>query len=326
MKKRLYLHVGPHKTGTTVIQKACIDNRNLLEQSNVKYPEMYFNHLGHHGLVDAIRGRKITDEDVSEIAELNCDILLSSENFINLAAEGFEYFKSKFCDFTIEVIFSWRRSSHKMYSMWQESIKQGSDVNYNTFYYKDLVKPGQSERLSQNLLIGRLVNVFGKENVHILDYENLSNQDKLVDAFFEIVGVEGDCIDLSNINAGIRNSALDPVSTEIIRCLNSMSIQHLNLRGSTTRELFFAKQKQIAPYLEQLKMMLSKYQENIQVGDYFVDNHTDRVITRDFGDLIVEYKKNVETKNITIISPNWLILEDGKPLLKEIHNILFDDK
>lgn len=32
---KLYLHVGPHKTGTTLIQKTMLDNQGLLLQQGV---------------------------------------------------------------------------------------------------------------------------------------------------------------------------------------------------------------------------------------------------------------------------------------------------
>ena len=89
--KTLYLHVGPHKTGTTLLQKFMLDNTPALAEQGLVYPSNYIKIFGHHELRQKIVDRALSDEDVQFINQSTQNILFSSEDF----KEGVQSFLEK---------------------------------------------------------------------------------------------------------------------------------------------------------------------------------------------------------------------------------------
>ncbi|MGR5254379.1 hypothetical protein ACPV5S_19480 [Vibrio astriarenae] len=320
MKRTIYLHVGPHKTGTTVIQKACLDNQHILEENGVSYPKMYFNHIGHHGLVNTVRRRDIADNDVQIFKDIERDILLSSENFIHFTAKDWAYLRDKLkSDFNFCIIYAWRRSSLKMYSIWQESVKHGSSATFQNFFYKDLVRPVGSKVLSQILTLDMLSDIFGRESLRVLDYDSLLSKGEVVDAFFSLVGVVPGSIDISNQSNGVKNASLDPETTEVLRCLNALSKQHGYPESSHMRESFFLRSDLVLEKVIQLKELMKNSREVMEVGNYFVDLRNEKLICEKYSDLIVSYENNKKVKNITTVNSDWTLNPKSVALLQEIY-------
>lgn len=325
-KKKIYLHVGPHKTGTTVLQKACLDHRTILNESQLDYPEIFFSHLGHHHLVDKIRSRQISSEEIALMREQPFDLLLSSENYIALTPADWQFFKKTFHEFDIYVIYSWRRSSHKMYSLWQESIKQGGHTSFYAFYYNDLIKPGSSELLAQDIKVRQLADTFGRNKLTILDYESLSEQGTMVETFFNLLGVDGKKIDISTHDDGIVNAALDPKTTELLRCLNGVYSQQNLQTSRLTRERFFAMSLSLSSLTDKCLEKMNGYELSVQIGNYFVDRHSDNAITKNFGDRVVSYNQYNKEKTITIINPDWLLNREAVAYVHQLYQVLYSEQ
>ncbi len=318
-KKTLYLHVGPHKTGTTVIQKACLDNKDVLEKYNISYPSVFFEPIAHHKLVNMVRGRDVSDEDLAKLAEGDSDILLSSENFIHFTAPDWKYIRERFSMFDVKIIYAWRRSSLKMYSMWQESVKHGGTEPFHHFFYKDLIRPGQSRSLMQALNIDMFASVFGKESVSILDFDALSEDNSLVTEFFNLIGVDGAEIDISKQNKGFKNESLDPETTEILRCLNALSLRAGHSKSSKTRELFSSYQTSINTEVEQIKILMNSYLESVNVGGYFVDRATEKAMKDKYLSNVISYQNKERIKEIKLVNQDWLLEPSASELLSIIH-------
>lgn len=325
MKKTIYLHVGPHKTGTTVIQKACLDNRAVLNRNGVSYPPLFFNHLGHHGLVDAIRQRKIVDTDIEALDNCEENILFSSENFIHFNEADVKYLREKFSRFTIKIIYAWRRSSLKMYSLWQESVKHGNSTSFYAHFYRDLVKPGQSKTLLQIKDIDMFADCFGKENIHILDYEAMLKKGTLLHYFFDIMGIDDKDINISNHHNGIKNISLDPLSTEILRCLNSKSKVLGLAKNSKTREAYFDRQEKVNNEITEIQSMMQAYIEQVKVGGYMVDHTSEKAITHKYQDNIVSYQYENKLEDIRLISTDWLLNPKSAQLIDDIYKKIMGD-
>ncbi|MEX0311047.1 MAG: hypothetical protein AB3N17_12485 [Tateyamaria sp.] len=56
MSKRLVLHIGLNKTGTSSIQRMLLENRGVLRQSGWDYPNFHLLHMAHHPLAYSIAG------------------------------------------------------------------------------------------------------------------------------------------------------------------------------------------------------------------------------------------------------------------------------
>lgn len=320
-KKTIYMHVGPHKTGSTVLQKACLDNRNILETSGIKYPALFFSHIGHHLLVDMIRREEITADIVATVKGLGSDLLFSSENFISLTKHNWQYFVNCFADYNIQVIYAWRRSSQKMYSLWQENVKHGGVKSFTDFYYKELIRPGQSDLLCPHLQLDKFASVLSKDNIKILDYDASKSTDSLISDFFTLLSIDASLINIQNITEGIKNESLPPEFVEILRCLNrkySLS----NNSSSYVRERFFSCYEQVKEDIELISNNMSDYCESLIVGDYFVDKISEKRILETYTDNIFNYKKNKNISSIKIISSDWVINNISNDALHRIYTKL----
>lgn len=322
MKRKLFIHVGPHKTGTTVIQKTCLDNIELLNAMGVGYPKLFFSFLGHHQLVDKVRSRAVTSDDVDALKELDQNVLLSSENYIDLSKNDWLYFSEVFSDFDVNIIYSWRKSSLKMYSIWQESIKHGETKGYYEYYYGDLVKPGVSRLLSQIINIDVLAGVFSKESLIILDYDALSEDGVLIETFFNLLGVDGQAVKVITKSDGIKNTAMLPSLTEILRSLNAYHVSLGNAKGSEVREKLFYKKEYLKTIVGDIEKLMENSFDDIRFGDYFVDKATESKIVGNYRDRIVGYKKKNRLKTLSIVDKNWLLNSDALGLLKQLYSEL----
>ena len=239
MKRKLYLHVGPHKTGTTLIQKVFLDNQSELLKNGLFYPKNYIRIFGHHHFRDLIKDRAVTELDKDFFKDIKSNVLLSSEDFISFSVEDFKYLKETFSQFDINIIYSWRRSSLKMYSIWQEIVKHGKSISFFEFYHEHIARPGQSYMLSADLQVSRFVNVFGQNNVHLIDYDKSSKDNNLLEVFFSIIGCEYKDSYLEGSKSKISsNVSLNSYDTEIIRVLNALMADKYNLTGNTVREIY----------------------------------------------------------------------------------------
>lgn len=228
--KKLYLHIGPHKTGSTYIQKILYENRHELKICGLYYPDNLIGpQWGHHKLVEAIKKRD--DDTVSAFLKTleQCSII-SSENFENLNEEEVTYFFSKVGNmFEVEVIFVKRAYSNLLISNWQEDIKHGSDVAWPGFLLNNLLRPFKSLILNQVSTV-KLWDRFC-QNTNIIVYENSSD---LVDSVLNLTNIK---FDRSYSSKARINASLNLNDVELIRILNSLYIKdHGRSPGTTIRD------------------------------------------------------------------------------------------
>lgn len=91
---RCILHIGAPKTGSTLLQKLCFDNRERLAAQGVLYPDVSLRGWGHHDLAFLIAGGypdwatpqprplvELVADLTAAVGRHNGDVLISSENF-----------------------------------------------------------------------------------------------------------------------------------------------------------------------------------------------------------------------------------------------------
>lgn len=240
--KKLYIHIGPHKTGSTYIQKALHDNASLLNECNLLYPlELIGPQWGHHKLVESIRNRD--EETVLDFfSSIDKDCLISSENFENLNKEDIEFFVLNTQNkFELEVIFVKRSFSDLIISNWQESVKHGSDEPWSSFVLSHILQPFSSVILNQ-LETVNLWKGYAKY-LHILNYDHIKDEgEDLVDKLIELTHIE---ISESLATKNRINASLNYVDVEIIRILNSLYIKENGISPGTKIRDFYLKNKSL---------------------------------------------------------------------------------
>ncbi|MBC3764924.1 hypothetical protein [Neptunicella marina] len=315
----LYLHVGPHKTGTTLIQKFLLDNQSHLFKKNVVYPKRFQKIFGHHEFRELIAERKLTQEIVDFFDEEH-DFILSSEDFISLNKDDFSYLKDSIKSKNIVVLFSWRRASFKLYSIWQEVIKHGGTESFFSYYHEHLARPGASQMLSADLKLNMFSNVFGLRNIRILDYDASADNNSLLQDFISLTGMSWQPGFVTpEQNADAVNRSMDITDIEIIRALNQRFKVLFDIHGAEVRNQYA---KHVASLddcgLTELKAIVESYIQILNVGNYFIDVRCESIIVEKFKENILNYKPNTRIKTLRIAQPDWMLEPKAQDILQHI--------
>jgi len=217
---KLFIHIGPHKTGSTYIQKMFFGNRDKLREYGICYPpdlDGPFSLWGHHNLVWSIQNRleNSVDELVSQFERIN---ILSSENFEYLTESEVLFFANKISSFNIELIYLKRCYSELLVSNWQEDIKHGSHQSWQDFLASHFLQPFQSPILNSSIVIKRWSSIIDFSKIHIVDYDLLMSYDLDISEFClqNIVGLKSP-LDHSKT---IINRSMEYAAVELLRMLN----------------------------------------------------------------------------------------------------------
>lgn len=201
--KKLFLHIGTHKTGTSSIQKALFENRSLLEDQGFYYfctdydlvekhqPQQWINL---HGFDEP----RLRDPD--KLIQLLGDI--KHENII-LSTESLSWFYSEdsirhlhqvFSDFDVYVICYIRRQDQQLVSYLQEGSKNRHKPSAVYYQHPVVSLPdiNRFDYLDYNTTLTRYAEIFGKEKliVRVFEKEKLVGGDSVSD-FSNILKIEG---------------------------------------------------------------------------------------------------------------------------------------
>ncbi|MHB1664828.1 MAG: hypothetical protein ACYCT7_06150 [bacterium] len=189
-EKKLFLHIGTHKTGTTALQSILATNDKLLSDSGVLFPYAgrIGKYSGHHNIARELNGEGCFKKKYGTLENLCHEIKKSSHRIIILSSENFEYlyersdklqfFKDALerCGCRIEVIIFFR--DHLSYAelLYRELLKDGLDIDFRDFT-QELVKKGRfifddSRRFCfmYEKIVKGFARIFGNTNVHCETY------------------------------------------------------------------------------------------------------------------------------------------------------------
>jgi len=153
--KNIYIHIGPHKTGTTTIQRGLWINRERLLKNGYLCPRsgsMSHSTIAHHNLAWELRQvRRFNENDgtwkdaLDEIFHLNApeNVILSSEEFTNFSEQHIRELKNLLGSFQVFVICYLRRQDLLLQSIWSEITKNGQNV----LNFQDWLKKRKYEKV-----------------------------------------------------------------------------------------------------------------------------------------------------------------------------------
>jgi hypothetical protein len=217
------IHIGPHKTGTTYLQRSFDKLRPALAARGVCYPDYWGGSDGHHSLVEQL-WRSDDRRAKAEFDRLNRagfeTILLSSETFSYLSDDDVRRLHALFGGEPATVVFYCRRWSELIPSSWREMVKHGSLLTMPEFALSCLSDPVASKVVNFDLVLARFATVFGAENLRIASYNGVlkANEDLLT----HFCRCFLDWPDVPPTGFGQVNVSLDLVDSEIIRVLNAL--------------------------------------------------------------------------------------------------------
>lgn len=225
--KKLYIHIGLPKTGTTIIQSILKDKIKELRKENITYVDFY-------DFLTAIRMGSIPDckeffINLNKQIPDNQSLLISSEFLVGMAAYPKMHFLSvdsisqmlhqTTSMFDVYIIIYLRRIDLWLESMYTQTVSDGATlsfddyVNQNNIYVLDFYK-----------LILSYSDRFGKDKtiVRLYDKKYLPEQHSLTQDFGKIINSkilrDANVAEFSNTNT---NTGYDSVSVEIARLCNA---------------------------------------------------------------------------------------------------------
>jgi hypothetical protein len=318
------LHIGPHKTGTTFVQKFFLDNASAIANSGLLYPTRFLRHFGHHDFRDALASRSLTQQDLDFLNDADSNMLLSSEDMISLDSGAFEYLHGVLPQKRFVVLYTWRRASFRLYSIWQEIIKHGGTCTFFYYYHEHLARPDQSEMLSPDLKLSMLSELFGKENIRVVDYDASEKNQTLTQDFLCTLDIPWSrkfIVPIHDPAAENRSLAFEDV--EAIRALNQIMAERFGIRGASTRKEYLRQSHRLDQLgLSDLKKIIYNYREAFTVGNYYIDDRCEKIMAETFRGSIINYKPNHSRKMLVLAKPEWMLNLRAQNILNSLADTL----
>jgi hypothetical protein len=182
-----FVHIGTHKTGSSLIQKVCLKNKEKLAANGISYPSDGFSKDGHHELAWALKrndleeGYKILNRIKNKEPENNL-IILSSEDFEHL--RNFESAKKLFEGHTLELCAYFRRQDDYLQSEYNQHVKM-----HRTRFSDDIFKFYMFHNFENRFNYKKIIEDWNKNlsvtDNHIFSFDRETKKNRLLHSFFE---------------------------------------------------------------------------------------------------------------------------------------------
>jgi hypothetical protein len=238
MQKRIYLHIGPAKSGTSTIQVGLTNNRLQLDELGWFFPTESRKHLPsrfiHQNAMRQIKESSSYNVKYDSLAELLASLeatdkqkmFVTSEFIWNMQPHKIEMMRQIFANFDVIVIAYFRHQASILQSWWMQMSKRPrySDVHvrgedFTTYVIRHLKKSRKNkldDRYNYYYRLMRWVNVFGQENIRIRVLEKPQLQGHLFEDFLRTC----DVTDLSTIRIPQnQNISPGPKTLSLLRTL-----------------------------------------------------------------------------------------------------------
>lgn len=232
-ERRVYLHVGAPKSGTTYIQDRLSRNTRQLGRLGVHVPNLFpsltparaqfraaLDLLGQDWGGPQGHAAGHWDRLVEKVRRTPGTVVISHEIFAPAPAEAIERALADLGrDAEVHVVYTARDLGRALTSAWQESIKAGRRWRLRRFL--DLAE-GRRNWFARALDLPAVLEAWGRdlppEQVHVVTAPAGEREGSaLWDRFCDVLGVAPGA---AGREARRRNPSLDAVATELIRTLN----------------------------------------------------------------------------------------------------------
>ena len=338
--KKLYLHIGMEKNGTTSIQGSCVKNMDNLIREGYLYPNLNNSINGNHLSLSVyasdddndfyikqmlnirnskecndfrLRFRKDFDEKIKKfeghsviLSGEHCSSVLNREDEIIRLREFLGNYFSE-----VKIIVYIREQVQTLASQYSTYIICGG-----TDKFKSPIDFKNELYFNYNLILKNWENVFGKENIilRIFDKKEFLNGN-LIDDFFNIVGVT--FFDRMDINL---NKSLNLKQAEILRQVNKVFPN-------------FSKVKLHSKIKNKIKKELgSEFLESPEIKDLITLEYLNKYLEcneevrkRYFKDREYLFEKFKISKNVIKDQEDVLSSDDLKFALNKIMKVILDE-
>ena len=191
-KKKLILHIGLHKTGTTSIQHGLFTNRKLLAEHGVLYPTTGLHPHGQHNLTweikqdDRFNAKLGTWQDFYQEAQAFAGnmILISCEDYCTMNPEQQARVPLFLKDFDVTVVVYLRNQTSLLPSTYAQLAKSGRQVGDFATWLKQ--KSLNVPRYHYDQLIASWEQIFGAERIRVGILEEASAYPSILTHFLTV--------------------------------------------------------------------------------------------------------------------------------------------
>jgi len=217
--KKVYLHIGQHKTGTTSIQHFCSKNSEALLSLGYQFnPNVRYHHnIAFKLLEDNLKNLEAFANVVNNSSVNNH--ILSSEVFCKCDSKQMKHirrlFKKKKVD--LKIIVYLRKQDKAIESIYTQLLKNDK-IKVSIQEY---LNTNKFERLHYGSFLDNWLEVFGRKNLSVVCFDNVKL--RLMDSFLAQVGISKK--DAKNKFQKINRKNSRPTRSEFQEMLNKAKIE-----------------------------------------------------------------------------------------------------
>ena len=205
--KKLIIHPGFHKTGTTALQHALSEARDELGAAGFNYPHTagHAHHRAAWVIIEKTWGWKKRGGRFTQPIEWrklerklngsNKSAIISSEFFSEASPAQLQKLQELVKKREIQIVFTWRPLPFMLASSYQQYLKYGVKASYDQWLHSVFDVPGEAmltpsfwKRNLHGDVIAAWCDAFGPENVSIICVDE-SHPNYLYDTFAQVAGI-----------------------------------------------------------------------------------------------------------------------------------------
>lgn len=234
--KKLYLHIGAEKTGSTFIQEVLSRNSKLIQLHNLYYCSSAFKYANHMELCslgvdgDLLRNvekpRKISDfKKLLRDEILNCsydNIIMSNEHLSSRVVfssqlESILSFLKSIVDCEIYIIFYYRDPFQWLQSQYKQYVRSGGFLKFNEYYYS--THPADCATLKYISSVNSWSTSELVNRLYLIDYD--LHRTSILNVLLKGVFSQNFSINLDKTSS---NDSLGDFMIYLLRCLHRVGI------------------------------------------------------------------------------------------------------
>lgn len=247
MTKRVFLHIGSPKTGTTYLQTLLWDNREALrDEHGVLFPgERYDSHfLAAVDLQDGLfhgsprpEAQGHWERVVEQARDWPGTVVISHEILAGASAEHARRAVEAFGPAEVHIVHTIRDLARQLPSRWQEDVKHGAVEDFDQ-WWASVRDRDQTHHFTRWFwptedpldILSRWGGTVPPERYHVVSVPRAGGRGSLWERFCSVIGLDAGAVDVAA--ATISNPGLGTAEVELVRRIN------VQLDGSLSPTLY----------------------------------------------------------------------------------------